>query len=416
MPSDAITREADKQKQLEAQAHEGQNEKTHMEVIKQNAITKIHGEVVAKLISSAYYVSKNALVEDLAWDFDHYKSLFAVGVVDDNLEFLGIVNRRSLFDLLSKPYGRDVMKHRTVEKVVEAVRSFDKERNIYSISDELSDDIKLQTEMYYALTENGNKYYGIFSSRNMLVYLSSITQKDIALARMLQQSLVKEELLYETDQVKIFGASKMAKGVGGDYYNIKNYKESHWVFTVADVSGKGVAASLITTSISGMFEIYDFHKGMPQFIKKVNDYIQNSYESQKFVTGVFADLDLKHGQLVFYDMGHSYIYLYRKKKLFRLTTNSSNMPLGIQPLEPQADKLILHDGDILMIITDGIVEQTNPQNEEYGEKRIWENFIKYKETDIKNLKKELFADIKKFRATQPQNDDMTILFLEYKNN
>ena len=173
---------------------------------------------------------------------------------------------------------------------------------------------------------------------------------------------------------------------------------------------------MITTSISGMFEIYDFHKGLPQFIKKLNDYIYNSYESQKFVTGVFADLDLKHGQLVFYDMGHSYIYLYRKQKLFRLTTNSTNMPLGIQPLEPQADKLILHDGDLLMIITDGIVEQTSPQNEEYGEKRIWEIFKKYKHTDLKNLKKELFTDIKKFRATQPQNDDMTILFLEYKDN
>jgi sigma-B regulation protein RsbU (phosphoserine phosphatase) len=129
----------------------------------------------------------------------------------------------------------------------------------------------------------------------------------------------------------------------------------------------GRGASLVTTSISGMYSIYDFSKGVTGFISSLNDYIASSFDSQKFVTGIFVEFDENTAELNFYDMGHSYIYIYRHSRLFRLKTNSSNLPLGVGPeLDPACDTMTLEQGDLLILITDGIAEQVNPAGEEYG--------------------------------------------------
>ncbi|OHD57660.1 MAG: hypothetical protein A2Y33_06385 [Spirochaetes bacterium GWF1_51_8] len=412
---DAILREVQKQKLLKENMAHPAPEREHLSVLKEIETGKLHGEIVQKLISSGYYVQKDALIEDLAMDYGHHRSIMAVGVVNDDMQFLGIVKRRELFDLLGKPFGRDVMKHKTVERIIEKVPVYNKERNIFTASDDLAQDMKDSSINYYALTDSDNRFAGIFSSKDLLIYLSSITQKDIALARSLQLSIVKEETFVDLSSFQILGASKMAKGVGGDFYSIRRYSEHRWIFAIADVSGKGVAASLVTTSISGMFEIYDFKQGIPHFIQKLSDYIHYSFESQKFVTGLFADFDDRTGHITFYDMGHSYIYLFRKEKFFRLKTAGKNIPMGIEPgINAEADKLNLHKNDILIMITDGIAEQSGPIGEEYGDKRLMEIITRSKSAGIQRIKNDIFSDIYLFRGTQPQHDDMTIMLIEYK--
>jgi len=94
------------------------------------------------------------------------------------------------------------------------------------------------------------------------------------------------------------------------------------------------------------------------------------------------------------------------------------VPLGITPiLEPSADKFILKPQDVLLLITDGIAEQTNEQKEEYGEHRMRDLIRKHHNAnveDLRELKEDLFTDIYKFRGVRPQHDDMTILFLKYR--
>lgn len=384
-------------------------------VIQERELDKPHGEVIAKLASSHHFVNKNTPIVDLATDLSHHEEITAVGVVDDDENYLGLIVRRELFDILGKPYGRDVMKHKTVERIMKDVLTFDKDRNIFSLASELGDILKQNKTIHFSL-KLGDSYYGAFTSRDMLIYLSDITQKDINLARTLQQSIVKEETDITTEKLNIIGGSVMAKGVGGDFYNIKKFDDNRWLMTIADVSGKGVSASLVTTSMSGMYNTYDFRQGIAGFIQLFNDYTQSSFEGQKFVTGLLGEFNENTGDFLFFDMGHSYIYVYRNDKLFRLKTSGSNFPMGIMPgITPAADRFKLEKGDILVLITDGIAEQVNAEKEEYGDKRLSEVIRKYKIDGLIEIKNKLFKDIFEFRGKQPQHDDMTLILAEFKD-
>lgn len=390
---------------------------TKFSVLKCNTVENIHGEVLVKIATNFYYCYEDESIVDLSRDMAIDEEIMAVAVVNRDLQLKGIVTRKYLFDILGKPYGRDVMKFKRVSKVCKTVPIYDYLRNIFSVSDELSDLLQKGKIHYFALTKNKTEYVALFSTQEMLIYLSAITQKDITLARSLQTSIVKEETLISEDDLSIMGASRMAKGVGGDFYSVKKIKNGKWSLSICDVSGKGVAASLVTTAISGMFSVFSYSKGTSSLIKRANEYLYNSFEAQKFVTGMFMEFDPSTGECVFYDMGHSYIFVFRENKLFRIKTRNDNLPLGITPdIEASPDTLILKPQDVLLLITDGISEQTNEQKEEYGEHRMRDLIRKHQNAnveDLRELKEDLFKDIYRFRGVQPQHDDMTVLFLKY---
>lgn len=207
----------------------------------------------------------------------------------------------------------------------------------------------------------------------------------------------------------------MAKGVGGDFYYINNYEDCRWMICVCDVSGKGISASLLTTCISGITSIYDFKKGLQDYIIKLNDYIFNSFEAERFVTGIFIDFNEETGDLKVLDMGHSYIYIEKKEQLFRLKTKGENVPIGItRPVIPVESRVKLKKGERLFLITDGIIEQTNSAGEEFGEWRF-ANIVRIinHAVSIKELKNKILSDIYKYRGSQTQTDDMTVVILDY---
>lgn len=364
-----------------------------------------------------FYVHEKSPVIDLANDMDKMKHIHSVGVVNDKMKVLGILVRRELFDLLGKPYGQDILKHKAVGSLMRPTTSFNYERNIFSVAGELENYLSNRKIEYFLLTRDNNEFAGIFASIDMMIYLSTITQNDINLARSLQANIVKDNTLVTRDTFSITGASKMAKEVGGDFYNIKNYKPGDWLISICDVSGKGVSASLVTTSVSGMFHTFNFNENVTYLIQKINDYIYNSFEMQKFVTGVFIDFRENTGEIVLYDMGHSYIYLLSNDRVSRLRTTNSNRPLGIEnSIDPKGSMLRLSKGDILICITDGIIEQVNSKGIEFGERRFASLIRENKHSGIAAIKDRLLEAVYQYRGTQPQHDDMTVIMIEYNGS
>jgi sigma-B regulation protein RsbU (phosphoserine phosphatase) len=386
-----------------------------MAVLQSLVPQRFHGEVAGKLASSYYFVFQNVLIKDLFDELEKLPDISALGAVDEMGKAIGIILRKDVFARLGKRFGRDVFSHKTVEKLIPfPAKNYDFERNIFSIANELEKEIQIPKDQYYLLTKSDGSFFGIFTSRDLLVYLSNITQRDINLARALQTSIVKEETLVTENGFQVLGSSRMAKGVGGDFYAIARQKNNDkWNIFICDVSGKGVSASLVTTSISGMYSIYNFEEGLSLFLNKLNNYIYYSFENQKFVTGVFlefypASLDLK-----IYDMGHSYVYFYRDEKLYKIKSTKDNKPLGVLPDEKIfGDKIKLQPNDLVFLLTDGILEQINSNEEEYGEKRFSTVVKKSIEKGLDKLKAEVFKDIFEYRGNQPQHDDMTLVILK----
>lgn len=373
------------------------------------------GQTIGKIASSFHYVKIDKNVHKLANELTKKPNIDSLAVVDDNRHVVGIIVRKIFFDKLGKPYAREVFRHRNVDAIMDKVEKvYDFEENVFSVSEILSD--KLDKKItYHVLVEQDNKFSGIFSTKDLLTYLSSMTQKDIALARRLQGSMVKAHLLMQEDKFDLLGHSEMAKGVGGDFYKIKKYNDTNWIWTVCDVSGKGVAASLVTASIGGMFDMHDFNLGMGTFLKKLNSFVFETFETEKYLTGIFIDFNEETGEMLMCDMGHGHNYLYRDGKLFHLEMDNHNFPIGIMPdIEASMNKFKMESGDILFVATDGILEQPNPFGEEYGVKPVAGIIKKHYDEGLNKIKDVLIDDVNKFKQNKPQHDDLTMIIAQYK--
>lgn len=375
----------------------------------------VQGNMIARIAGSFAYVREDESIGTLSNELLHEEDIQVLGVVDATGRALGIVDRKSLFELLGRPHCRDVFGNRTVNRISRRVRSFPWDENIFTVAEILHDELQsAESVQYYLLTDHEEKFRGVFSTRDILVYLSSITQKDINLATRLQRSIVKDEEHVKADTFELVSRTEMAKGVGGDFYYLRKYRDNHWAICIGDVSGKGISASLVTAIMGGMFSIYDFRLGLPAIIERINDYVFNSFEMEKFITGVFLDLDERSGVCQVADMGHSLLFLRRNNRVLQVKAGQDNLPLGVNPhLVPQIKSLKLQPGDLLFACTDGVTDQSDPSGKPYSLRRLAAFLHKHIKSSPVEINAALMDDIRAFQGRMPQGDDITYLILQY---
>jgi sigma-B regulation protein RsbU (phosphoserine phosphatase) len=376
---------------------------------------KDQGETIIKLASSRWYVPTSANLLDLADDLMENTEIQAVGVVDDEGACVGLINRRDLFDLLSRPFGRDVMRRELVERVAVNEEPMYLDTNIFTVSERLSQFDHRGEVHYFPLKSGTGEFAGLFSSQDLLIYLSDMTQQDITLARTIQNRVVKEFSYLNKDRFEFAASSTMAKGVGGDFYNMKNYAKDRWFFTLCDVSGKGVSASLITSALWGTIKVFDNRRGIATLIRTLNDFFITTFELEKYVTGVFFDLNLDNGSINIADMGHGLAFILRDDKLLKIKSHDSNYPIGVmEEINPQVFHYSLEPGDLLIMVSDGIVEQENTGNEEFGLRRMKDFLVANKDKDLKTVRVRLLEEFHRFRGHAPLHDDVTFMMLRWK--
>jgi sigma-B regulation protein RsbU (phosphoserine phosphatase) len=373
---------------------------------------RIHGEVIGKLISGHAFVQEDTRIDRLADELGRQDRIFALAVVDGQGRVKGILDRRKLLDLLSRQYGRDIYRNRSAGELSDEATCFNFRRGVFSIAEIIGDELKAPRIRYYLLVDEERRYIGSFSSRDMLIYLSEITRTDIAMARALQSRFVGERLAVTGDGFSLCFASQMAKGVGGDFYYCKEFEPGKYALALCDVSGKGVAASLVTAVLLGMFGMYDFREGFPKLVAGINEYLFRTFESERFVTGVFLEYNARTREIALCDMGHSFVYLLRHGRTYRVKTAEKNLPLGfLENIEPVVDRLILQAGDGLLLPTDGIIEQTDPGGTEYGIERLSALLAESLANGPEAASGAVLDELNRYRAGESQHDDMTMLLL-----
>lgn len=369
------------------------------------------GETILKLARNRWYVDETANLLDLADDFNAIPSIQAVAVLSKG-KVNGVVIRKDLFDLLGRPFGRDVLDKESVSRVARKSRVFLYTTSLVSVSEELG---KVQQESdvrFYPVRSPEGEFVGIFTSQDLLNYLAEMTQKDIALARAIQGRIVKEYSVLEHSNLEIVASATMAKGVGGDFYHIQEYQPKRWLFSLCDVSGKGVAASLVTCALWGAISSFDLRRGLATLVHSLNEFIISTFQLEKYLTGVFIDYQQESRSFTIADMGHGYAFIYRNGKLMRMKTAEHSYPLGVSPnLKPELYRYSLEENDILILMTDGIIEQSGTTEGEYGIGRIKKVLETYQDESLANIRIHLLEDFHAWRGTSPLHDDITFLMV-----
>ena len=372
------------------------------------------GEVIGKLASSRMFVSQDASVYALAAGMEKNPSTFAVAIVDEKCVPVGIVLRRELFDNLGRMYGRDLYKRKLVPAVMKAPQLVRDDASIFSVADNLSEQLRKGTSIHYVLVDGRGRFSGIFSTTDLLIYLSNITARDISLARRLQEAIVKERFSFAGARTTIVASSVMAKEVGGDFYVLKKLLDGKLLIAICDVSGKGISASLITAVLGGFFDGYTTSNTIKSFVRKLNRYVIDTFSLEYFVTGIVIELDEKTAEAAVCDLGHSYMLVVEDGKLKRLGSDGSNPPLGVsRDLEPTVRVCRLKPGSLLVLFTDGMVDQTDGNGNDYTEQRLWRLLKTNCGLEPGKLAETLAADLASFRGDAPQRDDVTFVIVKY---
>ncbi|NNM68326.1 MAG: SpoIIE family protein phosphatase [Spirochaetales bacterium] len=368
---------------------------------------------IFKLATQFYFVFEDALVKDFIEDLKRIPEQWAIGVVDKKGKGLGVIVLSQFQARLSQPFAYDVLGKREVHSTMVAAKTFPRDKHLLTVADHIESEVSRPSNSYYLLENPTGKFAGIFSSKDLLIEMFRLHRQDLKLAVSIQAEAIPECGHKNTQHLEFYGWNKMAKGVGGDYWAMKEYQEGRWVALVCDVSGKGMAAGLITTALAGMFSLYDFTQGLEGFITCVNNFVLQTFKMEKYLTGVFLDYSENDRRLKIFDMGHGHLRLIRNKKSHAFS--SANPFLGFtSSLIPQPRAGILHPGDLLCTYTDGFIEQQNIEKQEFGIDRFEKILEHHASDELESIAERIHTTVKTFRGDQPRGDDLTLLLLRVK--
>jgi serine phosphatase RsbU (regulator of sigma subunit) len=236
--------------------------------------------------------------------------------------------------------------------------------------------------------------------------------EEVKLARQIQVALIPDSLP-PVPGYEIYGGNQPSQGVSGDYYEvIERLDGRECVFFIADVSGKGIAASLLTAYIEALSSA-PIEDGLPpdQVFARVSRRLYRRTPHERFATAFLAILNPASGTVRFANAGHNPALLVRRDGTIE-RLSSTGLPLGLLPLaEYECTEIALMTGDTLVTYTDGITEATNTKKEEYGTERLEALCHEHLGLDLGALAAALEEDLQQFVAGEPFADDRTLVML-----
>ncbi len=245
-------------------------------------------------------------------------------------------------------------------------------------------------------------------TRDRLVAL----ENELDVASRMQQSILPT-VFPEVEGFQIFGHMEPAREVGGDFFDIVNLEGGRFGLTIADVSGKGVAAGLFMMSSRTLMKGSAI--GIPdpgKVLEEVNDLLEADNEAAMFVTLFYAVLDPETGTLHYANGGHNPPLIVRPGGESTLLPMTGGVALGVMSgFTFRQDEVTLAPGEIAVLYTDGVSEAMDANDEEFGVERLQAVFAERQPQNAREVSEAVFDAVHAFAGETPQSDDITCLIV-----
>lgn len=239
--------------------------------------------------------------------------------------------------------------------------------------------------------------------------------REIEIAREVQERLFPQKFP-DVDRADYWGMCRSALAVGGDYYDFIALPGGRLGLAIGDVSGKGIAASLLMASLQACLrgQIIEARDDLACVMRNVNRLIYESSAANRYATFFYSQYDPETRRLIYVNAGHEPPLVVRcSGHDYRVIPLEAGGPVvGLLPAVPyQQGEMILEPGDLLIGVTDGISEAMNPFDEEWGIPRMLEAVRHNWDLPPRQLIPALIEAADAFAAGAPQHDDMTVVML-----
>jgi len=257
-----------------------------------------------------------------------------------------------------------------------------------------------------------------FALYNAIIYSMANEKKrldhDLEIARDIQRILLPAEAP-AIDGFQINGINAPARQVSGDYFDYIQVDEERLGVAIADVSGKGVPASLIMAICRSVLRAEAAGNLSPaDVLRKVNRQLYPDIKEDMFISMAYLILDHQRNGITLARAGHDAPLLYRRKSQTVTPIKSPGMVVGIDS-GSVFDRLTvdftisLERDDCLVLYTDGVTETLNAEGDEFGLDRMMQSMRDSANDSAPAIVKKIIGDVRDFTGSTPQNDDITLI-------
>ncbi len=236
-------------------------------------------------------------------------------------------------------------------------------------------------------------------------------RSELEIARHVQQRLLPQHAL-RLKTIAFGGRCLPAREIGGDYYDFLDLGPGRLGVLLADVSGKGVAAALLTANLQASFRSQlELGMKLPKaLLASVNKLFHESTPAEYFATMFFAEYRDQSRELRYINCGHPAALLVRASgRIERL--DATALPVGIfASWKCEEKSVFLAPGDVLIAFSDGVLEAGVERGEEFGEARLIDALNAARAGEVEPLLDSILAEVLRF-SPEVQSDDVTLVAL-----
>jgi sigma-B regulation protein RsbU (phosphoserine phosphatase) len=238
-------------------------------------------------------------------------------------------------------------------------------------------------------------------------------ERELTIARNIQQALLPRGFR-DLPHLTIMGMNAPCLDVGGDYFDVVPIDGQRTAFLIADVSGKGLGAALLTTMLQGALSGMSIGADPVRVFRHINSFLCERAEVGRYATLFFGILG-RDGELEYLNAGHPSPLLLRRGEVTELFTAGS-FPLGLVPeAEYSTARATLEPGDTLVLFSDGVTEAADPNQQEFGISRLQGMLAGQHDVPLEQLQQTIVESVERFAGEASQADDITLLLVRYRS-
>jgi serine phosphatase RsbU (regulator of sigma subunit) len=237
-------------------------------------------------------------------------------------------------------------------------------------------------------------------------------EQEIGIARDIQQALLPKNFR-DYPHIAVSGVNFPCLSVGGDYFDVFPLDDRRTAFLLADVSGKGLGAALVTTMLQGALSGMTLGTDPARVLNHVNRFLCDHVEVGRYATMFFGIID-DAGKLEYINAGHPSPVLLRNATAEEAFTEGS-FPVGLVPeAEFCTATLQLEPNDTLVLYSDGVTEAMDPDEQLYGVGRLRGVLVGKNEMPLDDIQKTVLESVENFARGARQADDVTMLLVRFR--
>ncbi len=237
-------------------------------------------------------------------------------------------------------------------------------------------------------------------------------EDEMRLARDIQQRLLPQSIPSFTG-LEIATYASPSRHVAGDYFDLVPITGDRFLIAIADVTGKGVPASLLMANIQACLRIVSpIEITLEEATARINRVIYDNTDFDKFITFFWGLYTASERTFSYINAGHEPpMHLNSSGEIQRL--DLGGLLLGVfSSAEYVRGVVSLAPGDVVLLFTDGLSEAMDPEENTYGDRRIEAILKQHRQGSPQEIIDALLEDVATFSRGEPQSDDLTLVVLK----